>query len=207
MIGKLFGKIDTILEDCIIIMVNNVGYRVFCSSKILSTLNVGDEIALIILTSVKEDSITLYGFLSELEKKWFEVLCKINGVGNKMALKIMSALSIDDIIVAINSDDTKIFSKISGIGPKIASRVLLELKGISKNNNIINTSMNNISIKNKTINQNDNDNRLKDALSALENLGYQRNISYNILISILNERKDIVIESLITEALKRINKF
>lgn len=204
MIGKLTGKIDSIHEEYIILDVNGVGYRVFCSTKTLSSLEVGLTMSFIIQTSVKEDSITLYGFVDNYEKDWFEMLCKVNGIGNKMALKILGSLTTDEILSAIDSGDAKMFSRAPGVGSKIASRILVELKDIRKNLNITTTISTNIT---STKNINNDDRRLKDALSALENLGYQKNIAYNIISSILEEREDIVLESLITEALKKINNF
>ena len=205
MIGKLRGKIDSIFEDYLIIDVNGVGYRVFCSSKTLSSINVGDELSLFIQTVVKEDSITLFGFLNDFDKNWFEILCKINGIGSKMALKIMGTLTVNEMLSAIDTEDTKMFCRAPGIGQKIASRIIVELKGVRKN---INLQIDNLTTSAETTNTMvKEDLRFKDALSALENLGYQRNIAYNIIADILKEKDDIVIESLITEALKRINNF
>lgn len=207
MIGKLKGIVDSIYEEYLILDINGVGYRVFCSNKILSSIEVGSSLSLIIQTIVKEDAIMLFGFLNDYEKAWFETLCKVNGIGNKMALKIMGTLTIDEILIAIESQDSKIFCRAPGVGQKIASRIITELKDIRKTLGIFDNIEINIDTNNNISNNLDNDTRLKDALSALENLGYQKNVAYNIIVSILKEREDIVIESLITEALKRINNF
>ena len=124
-----------------------------------------------------------------------------------MALKIMGALTIDEILMAIDSQDSKMFCRAPGVGQKIASRIITELKDIRKtlgNLESIEININAVSTNTSSL---ENDTRLKDALSALENLGYQKNVAYNIIVNILKEREDIVIESLITEALKRINNF
>ncbi len=208
MIGKLKGIVDSIYEEYLILDVNGVGYRVFCSVKTLSTLSLQDNISLCIQTIVREDAIILFGFLNDYEKLWFETLCKINGIGNKMALKIMGALTIDEILLAIDSEDSKAFCRAPGVGQKIASRIVVELKNIRKTmGKNLDVSSINISPTIANTNISTQDNRLSDALSALENLGYQKNVSYNIIINIINERDDIVLESLITEALKRINNF
>ncbi len=205
MIGKLRGKIDSIFEDYLILDVNGVGYRVSCSSKTLSSIEVGAEISLVIQTIVREDAIILFGFLSNNEKNWFETLCKVNGIGSKVALKIMGTLTTQEILTAIDSEDAKMFCRAPGIGQKIASRIIVELKDIRKNMEIVeNTISTSIKSANASIKH---DNRMQDALSALENLGYQKNVAYNIIVSILKDREDIVIESLITEALKKINNF
>lgn len=206
MIGKLRGKVDSIFEEYVILDVNGVGYRVFCSSKTLASIEVGIELTLVIETIVREDAIMLFGFLSDFEKEWFEALCKINGIGNKMALKIMGTLTIDEILTAIDTEDAKMFCRAPGIGQKIASRIIVELKGIRKTIDVSGLSVvvsNDAAVAAKT----KEDSRFKDALSALENLGYQKSVAYNIISAILKEREDIVIESLITEALKRINNF
>ncbi len=207
MIGKLKGIVDSIYDEYLILDVNGVGYRVFCSSKILSNIEVGSALSLTIQTIVREDAIMLFGFLNDYEKTWFETLCKVNGIGNKMALKIMGALTIDEILMAIDSQDSKMFCRAPGVGQKIASRIITELKDIRKtlgNLESIEININAVSTNTSSL---ENDTRLKDALSALENLGYQKNVAYNIIVNILKEREDIVIESLITEALKRINNF
>ena len=130
MIGKLRGKIDSIHEDKLILDVNGVGYNIYASSKTLSILDnkSSQEISLIIETIVREDHIHLYGFNSSVEKNWFNELCKVKGVGSKVALRILGFLLIDDIILAINSADKSLFSKIPGIGPKLALRIVSELK-------------------------------------------------------------------------------
>ena len=207
MIGKLKGIVDSIYDEYLILDVNGVGYRIFCSSKILSNIEVGSALSLTIQTIVREDAIILFGFLNDYEKTWFETLCKVNGIGNKMALKIMGALTIDEILMAIDSQDSKMFCRAPGVGQKIASRIITELKDIRKtlgNLESIEININAVSTNTSSL---ENDTRLKDALSALENLGYQKNVAYNIIVNILKEREDIVIESLITEALKRINNF
>lgn len=207
MIGKLKGIVDSIYDEYLILDVNGVGYRIFCSSKILSNIEVGSALSLTIQTIVREDAIMLFGFLNDYEKTWFETLCKVNGIGNKMALKIMGVLTIDEILMAIDSQDSKMFCRAPGVGQKIASRIITELKDIRKtlgNLESIEININAVATNTSSL---ENDTRLKDALSALENLGYQKNVAYNIIVNILKEREDIVIESLITEALKRINNF
>jgi Holliday junction DNA helicase RuvA len=202
MIGQLKGEIAEIYDEYLILDVNGVGYRVFCTSKVLSSHKVGDKMSFIINTIVKDDAILLFGFTNNNEKKWFDCLCKINGIGNKMALNIMGNMTIDDIINAVDTSDAKRFSAISGIGKKIADRIIVELKNTRKkldgDGKGVTSSIDDIL---------SNDTRLKDTLSALENLGYQRNACYIVITSILKEKSDIVLESLITETLKRLNKF
>ncbi|MDR2527374.1 MAG: Holliday junction branch migration protein RuvA [Rickettsiales bacterium] len=200
MIGKLKGKIDLMYEEYIILDVGGVGYRVFCSGNILRNHSIGEHVTLFINTIVREDAILLFGFLNENEKKWFDILCKISGIGGKMALKIMGTMSVNDIIRAIDIDDAKAFCNVPGVGKKIADRIIVELKNIRKNLTIDNETIGIITGKNA------DNNMVLDAISALENLGYQRGATYNVITNILKERDDIVLESLITETLKRLNK-
>lgn len=208
MIGKLTGTVDSIFDDSLILDVNGVGYVVFCSSRTLGSLESKTKISLIIQTIVREDAIILFGFLDNFEKSIFENLCKVSGIGGKLALKIMGSVTIEEILSAIDSEDSNMLCKAPGVGQKIASRIVVELKNLRKNIDMSNV---NISVSSMRLTATsfsiDNDSRLKDALSALENLGYQKSLAYNIISNILKEREDIVIESLITEALKKINNF
>ena len=202
MIGKLKGIVDTIALEYIILDVNGVGYKVFCSNKILDNIKTNDNVTLFIETIVKEDSITLFGFLKQEEQDCFNMLCKVSGVGPKVAIKIMSVNNVNDIVSAIVNDDKNVFCKASGVGSKVALRIINELKSSVKNFGNINLSVNG----QENINTNNN-NIMKDAISALEGLGYQKNYIQSIVQSILKERPDLTLESVITESLKKINKF
>lgn len=207
MIGKLSGIIDSIYEDYIILDVNGVGYRVFCSSKTLNTdINVGSKIIFYIETVVKEDSITLFGFKTIKEKDCFNTLCKVSGVGNKMALKIMSIADVDEIIKGIIMSDKNLFCKAPGVGSKVALRIITELQNSSfvrgyENIKFTKTLNNDINSKN------DNNQIVLDAISALEGLGYQKSHVRGIIMNILSEKPYLTLESIITESLKKINNF
>ncbi len=213
MIGKLRGFIDFLQEDKAIIDVNGVGYVVLISNKTAKFLsefynNINSpkkqEISLIIETIVKEDAIELYGFAEEIERIWFLELTKVQGVGAKMGLKILAFFSIQELAEALISGDIKSFSKISGIGPKLAQRITTELKsspkklGIDVVFNVENVSNKNIDFTNNEI--------IKDALSALENLGYKKADSMKIISEILQKNKEITLENLITQSLRDLSK-
>jgi Holliday junction DNA helicase RuvA len=210
MIGKLRGFIDSITDDKCIIDVNGVGYVVAISQKTSAFLKqfsrekgVEKEVNLTIETVVKEDAIELYGFGSEIEKIWFLELTKVQGVGAKMGQKILGAFAIEDLAKALISGDEKAFSKISGIGPKLASRLTTELKDSPKklgiaisygNPNVTNTtkfSGNQIAI---------------DALSALENLGYKKHDCLRVIDFLFDENSKITLENLITSSLRELSK-
>lgn len=206
MIGKLTGIIDKIKEDYLLLDVNGVCYKIYCSNKTLDKIqNINNKISLLIETIVKEDSITLFGFMEENEQECFNILCKVNGVGNKMALKIMSIATVNEIFSAIINENKELFCRASGIGSKVALRIINELK----NNSIVKqfTNIKNITIESdKTVINVDND-LIKDGIMALEGLGYQKGLVQNIVIKIVKNNPHLTLESVITESLKKINNF
>lgn len=207
MIGKLSGTIDSIYDDYLILDVNGVGYRVFCSSKLLSAdISVGSKATFYIETIVKEDSITLFGFKNPREKECFNTLCKVSGVGNKVALKIMGVAEIDEVISGIVNSDKNIFCRAPGVGSKVALRIITELQNSSLVKGYDNMKFVSSLEKNRTF-ENDNRQVILDAISALEGLGYQKSYVRNIVISITTEKPYLTLESIVTESLKKINNF
>ncbi len=206
MIGKLRGFIDFVSEDKCVIDVNGVGYVVFISQKtaaFLQQLPKEKEVSLIIETAVKEDAIELYGFVSEIEKIWFLELTKVQGVGNKMGQKILSALTIEELAKALVSSDIKTFSQISGIGPKLASRITTELKDSPKKLGIDLSFDVKKSEKFKEISGNQ---IAIDALSALENLGYRKHDCLRVIDFVVEQNPKITLENLITSSLRELTK-
>lgn len=129
MIGKLKGIVDTVGEDQIILDVNGVGYVVAASARTLRNLPViGEAAVLHIETQMREDSIRLYGFLAEAERDWFRLLQSVQGVGAKVALAILSTLSAADLASAIALQDKATVARAQGVGPKLAARIVAELK-------------------------------------------------------------------------------
>ncbi len=128
MIAKLRGLIDQIGDDWAVIDVSGVGYLVFCSAKTLGRLVPGEVASLVIETHVREDHIHLYGFFEESERAWFKLLTTVQGVGAKVGLGILSALSGDELVQAIAAADKATITRAPGVGPKLAARLLTELK-------------------------------------------------------------------------------
>lgn len=129
MIGKLRGVVDAVGADHAVIDVGGVGYEVVCSSRTLSTLPPpGEPVTLSIETHVREDAIKLYGFLSEAERGWFRLLQSVQGVGAKVALSILSTLDAGQLANAIALQDKSMVSRAPGVGPKVALRLVNELK-------------------------------------------------------------------------------
>jgi Holliday junction DNA helicase RuvA len=129
MIGKLKGTIDSVEEEALILDVNGVGYLVSASARTLRALpGVGDEAELLIETHVREDAIKLYGFLTAGERDWFRLLQSVQGVGAKVALGILGALSAEALSTAVARQDKAMMARAPGVGPKLAARLVLELK-------------------------------------------------------------------------------
>lgn len=130
MIARLKGTVVDIETSHLVIDVNGVGYLVRCSTPTIDSVELNQEIALSIETIIREDAISLYGFKSKSHQHWFRLLAtKVQGVGAKSAMSLLSTLSTSALSDAINSDDIKTLTKAPGIGPKVAQRVINELKG------------------------------------------------------------------------------
>ncbi len=209
MIGKLRGLIDSVNDDKAIIDVNGVGYVVFISPKTAAFLRQApkdQEISLTIETVVKEDAIDLYGFSSEIEKTWFLELTKVQGVGAKMGQKILGAYAIEDISKALISSDQKAFAAISGIGPKLASRIITELKDSPKKLGLASGIDFSAEIADVSSFDISNDQLSKDALSALENLGYKKHDCLKVIEFCVKDNPKITLENLITSSLRELSK-
>jgi Holliday junction DNA helicase RuvA len=129
MIGKLKGAVDSVDEEALILDVNGVGYLVSASARTLRALPAaGEPTELLIETHVREDAIRLYGFLTAAERDWFRLLQSVQGVGAKVALGILGALSAEALSAAIARQDKAMMARAPGVGPKLAARLVLELK-------------------------------------------------------------------------------
>jgi holliday junction DNA helicase RuvA len=129
MIGKLKGLVDSVGAESLILDVNGVGYVVVGSTRTLRNLpTLGPTVALHIETQVREDAIRLFGFLAEAERDWFRLLQGVQGVGAKVALAILGVLSTAELASAIAMQDKAMVARAPGVGPKLATRIVVELK-------------------------------------------------------------------------------
>lgn len=128
MIALLKGRIEELSDGWAVIDVNGVGYLVFCSSRTLGQLVVGEAATVHVETHVREDHIHLYGFLDANEREWFKLLTTVQGVGAKVALAILSVLSGDELTHSIAAQDKAQVGRANGVGPKLAGRIVTELK-------------------------------------------------------------------------------
>ena len=129
MIGKLRGLIDLVDDDGLVIDVNGVGYVVAASARTLRALPaIGQEATLYVETQLREDSLRLFGFLSVAERDWFRLLQSVQGVGAKVALAVFGTLPGDKLASAIARQDKAMVAQTPGVGPKLALRIVTELK-------------------------------------------------------------------------------
>lgn len=165
MIGSLRGRLAVKRPEMVVVDVSGVGYQVSVPLSLLSQLPPeGETVFLHIYTHVREDAIQLFGFAHEDEKKIFTTLLTVSGVGPKMALNVLSGLSRDDFIRALDTEDVAMLCRIPGLGKKTAHRLILELRE-----------------KLPTAASSAGDRVFDDTLSALVNLGYKRNIAQEFL--------------------------
>jgi holliday junction DNA helicase RuvA len=129
MIGYLHGIVKWVETSQVILDVQGVGYEVSCSSNSLADLPESRPASLWIYTHVREDAIQLFGFSTQVEKKLFESLLKVNGIGPKMAIQILSGAALNHIIDAIEQQDVKLLTQLPKVGKKIAEQMILTLKG------------------------------------------------------------------------------
>lgn len=129
MIASLTGIVATVRLNSVILDVNGVGYLVFATPNTLMSLRTGEQASLATHMVVREDSMTLYGFRDSDEREVFETVMTVSGVGPRLALAMLAALAADDIRRAVNAQEVKVLTRVPGIGPKVAQRILLELQG------------------------------------------------------------------------------
>jgi Holliday junction DNA helicase RuvA len=169
-IGKLKGVIDAYGEDFVIVDVHGVGYVVHCSSRTLQNLPpTGEAAVLAIETHVREDMIRLYGFRSDQEREWFRLLQTVQGVGSKVALGILSVLDPGGLATAIASGDKASVARGPGVGPKLAARIVAELKDKAPAFGAVDPALIRLS---EAVEDRSAPVPVRDAISALVNLGY-----------------------------------
>ncbi len=167
MIARLRGAVEGIEDGRCVLDVGGVGYLVFASTRTLGALPAPPGVAsLLIETQVREDAIALYGFATGAERDWFRLLTTVQGVGAKVALGLLSALSPDQLIAAIATQDRAALTRAPGVGPKLAVRLLSELReraGAMPGGGAVALLAAPVAAG-----------HVADALSALTNLGYRR---------------------------------
>lgn len=200
MIAKLAGILDSQGEDWAVIDVNGVGYLVSCSSRTLAELPpVGRSVRVFVETQMSEDAIRLYGFIDDEERRSFRLLRTVQGVGARVALALLSVLSPPALAQAIASEDRAALAQASGVGPRLATRIIAELKdkvaalpaGVGGSAGPVAPA----------------DPETADAVSALVNLGYRPSEAHGAVASARSQLgPGAALESVIREGLKELTR-
>ncbi|HUB44274.1 MAG TPA: Holliday junction branch migration protein RuvA [Acetobacteraceae bacterium] len=198
MIALLTGRIDQLTDSAVVLDVNGVGYLVHASTRTLAALPQPPATTrLLIETHVREDAILLYGFTDPAEREWFRLLNTVQGVGAKVALSILSALSPRDLIGAIAAGDRASLSRAQGVGPRLAARLLTELR---EKAGAMPSSAPGVAVPATRAGTTS-----EDALSALTNLGYRRPEAQPAVARVLERLGESApLDAVIRESLKEL---
>jgi len=201
-IGKLKGLVDATGEGWVIVDVGGVGYEVHCASRTLARLPArGQSVELAIETHVREDAIRLFGFANELERRWFRLLQGVQGVGTRLALAILSTLEPNEIANAIALGDKAAISRAPGVGPKVAQRLIGELR--DKAPGLVEAGAAAAALPEGADMQDGT--AMGDAVSALTNLGYPAAQASAAVATAMREAgEDAPAETLIRLGLKEL---
>lgn len=201
MIAKLKGLLDETGTDWAIIDVQGVGYLVQCSARTLSAFgNVGEGVTVFTDLQVSENDMRLLGFATSAERDWFRLLTLVQGVGSKVALAILSALSADELRAACAAGDAAMVARANGVGPKLAGRIVNELKdkaGGMPGGGTVGGVIGGVVVHQAG-------SASADAVSALENLGFKPAVAASAVAQAQGELgEDAVLNDLVRVALKR----
>ena len=212
MIGKITGKLISKNNEHLLIDVGGLGYEVFVTEKILAamaSIDHNQEVSLFTELLVKEDLLQLVGFLSFREKKWFNLLKSVQGVGAKVALAILNNLTPEDLLKSVRMKNEVAFKSVSGVGPRMAQRIIVELSG--RKDIMTLSDLKTGSDGAVEINTEENDlisiqESHKDALSALQNLGFKHNAAQEAIEKISKEISGADASEIVKYALRFLAK-
>ena len=223
MIASLKGTLTSIGKSDIILEVNDVGYFLNVSSKLISSLgDLGSNLFLYTDLQIKDDKIIMYGFATFKDQNFFKLLQSVQGVGPRAALSILSTLNVDEIILAISSGDKAMIARADGVGPKVAGRITTELLdkistfNTNKSREIINNQKSDKLVKQldleNNFNQDDYENIVEDIISALVNLGFGRSEVFTVVMKIKKEfsinkkNQEFTVNNIVPLALKELSR-
>lgn len=199
MISYIKGRLEIKSKDYIVIDVGGIGYKVFMSETAINELEKGTEVKVFTYMRVREDDISLYGFLNNEELVTFELLISVGGVGAKSAITILSNITPSKFALAVITNDVNTLKKLPGIGAKTAGRIILELKDKMKTEQSIEENKNE-EIKEAIV----LDNKANDAVEALCVLGYTRKDVEKVLSNI--DTNKLTVEEIIKQGLKYLGR-
>ncbi len=194
MFSYIKGEVKIKANNFIAIDVNNIGFKIFMTEKEIQQIEIGDIVKVYTYMRVKEDDISLFGFLSNDELTMFELLISVGGIGAKSATQILSNIEPTDFALSVITEDVSKLKKLPGIGAKTAQRIILELKDkIKTNEAITNEESETRAISSQNV---------QDAIDALQVLGYNRKSIQKAFEKIVSNDKSV--EELIKEGLKEL---
>ncbi|MBQ0058990.1 MAG: Holliday junction branch migration protein RuvA [Lachnospiraceae bacterium] len=199
MIAFVSGQIIDIDDNRLVVEQQGIGYGVYVPYSIIDRVSDGDEVRLFTYLSVKEDAMTLYGFLTKDDYKTFKMLLGVNGIGPKVALSVLSTLSADELRMAILADDIKTISSVPGLGKKTAQKLVLELKDKMNLAEVIESKFDNTN----PVPQRDTS-ASSEAVMALTALGYSGTSALKAVRKVTESQPDLSTEAILKLALKFI---
>ena len=194
MIAYIKGNIEIKTKEYIIIEVNGIGYKIFMSSSAINELEQEKTAKIYTYLKVKEDDVSLYGFLNNEELVTFELLIGVGGIGAKSAITILSNITPSKFALAVITNNVNALKKLPGIGPKTAQRIILELKDKMKTQEAIEDEESPLEVAISL------DNKANDAIEALCVLGYARRDIENVITKI--DTSNLTVEDIIKQGLK-----
>lgn len=198
MIAYIKGNIEIKAKEYIIIEVNGIGYKIFMSSSAINELEQGKTAKIYTYLKVKEDDVSLYGFLNNEELVTFELLIGVGGIGAKSAITILSNITPSKFALAVITNNVNALKKLPGIGPKTAQRIILELKDKMKTQEAIEDEESPLEAAISL------DNKANDAIEALCVLGYARRDIENVITKI--DTSNLTVEDIIKQGLKYLGR-
>lgn len=203
MIAMLSGRLARVEEDFLILDVNGVGYRVFASRATLGRMpGVGEAVQLEIETQVREDHIHLYGFADQAEKRWFNLITTVQGVGARVGLAILGVLPADELARAISAGDKTSITRAPGVGPKLAQRMISELKdkvaafAVAPGGATVAAAAGSDGVAHGSL--------ASDVVSALGNLGYSQAHASTVVAGLVAQNPDQSFDDLFRAALSEL---
>lgn len=195
MIAFIRGSVAKINSDSIFLDRDGIGFRVYMNTRDLARLNMHEDVLVYTYMQVREDGMSLFGFLKEDELEVFKLLINVSGVGPKIGLNCLSMYTVSDINFAIVSDDDKTLSKVSGLGAKTAKKIILELKDKIDITNVVSVDTSSADVSGLD--------SKSDAIEALTALGYSASEALKAMANIDNA-SELETEELIKLALKNL---
>jgi Holliday junction DNA helicase RuvA len=200
MYAYIKGSLEEKLKDSKVVETSGIGYKIYVSEQTMEKLGeLGEKVKIYTHYHVREDNISLYGFLSNEELKMFELLIQVSGIGAKTAIVMLSNITPSEFAIAVISNDIKTLTKIPGVGSKSAQRIVLELKDKLKTEDAISKDTKDVSSDNTEDNE-----KVEEAIQALQILGYNKGEVKKVVEKL--KVKDLSIEDIIKQALKQLSR-